>query len=416
MKIALIGQPFDIIMPPSQNSIGLWVFETSQRLAKQNQVFVYGRRSKNPKKTISENVMTRQVFSLPNPWLTKLSNRVSRIGNPKKPLFSRFIFYLEYILPIAMDLRRKQIDLVHLQNYSQFVPVIRALNPNIKIALHMRCDWLTLMDYDLIDSRLHKTDLILGVSNSITDEIRDRFPHHSPKCFTAYTGVDTEMFKPLDTTENHDGKPRRILFVGRVTPEKGVHLLLQAVKEIAPQFPDLQVDIVGSISSLPRDRMVGMTEDQQIRDLDIFYNGESYLSRLESILPDDLKDRVHFLRHVHYRKTLDYYRNAAFLVNPAYAEPFGRSLIEANACGVPIIASRTGGMVELIQHGKNGFFVEPGNVDELTQAIRILLENGSMRQQMGSEGRKFVVDRFSWDRVTSDLLSIYQHAFESVPA
>ena len=74
--------------------------------------------------------------------------------SPKRPFFSSNFVALEYILPIALDLRRNQVDIVHLQNFSQFVPIIRAFNPRIKIVLHMRCEWLSLLDREMIEPRI----------------------------------------------------------------------------------------------------------------------------------------------------------------------------------------------------------------------------------------------------------------------
>jgi glycosyltransferase involved in cell wall biosynthesis len=410
MKIALISQPFDVIVPPSMNSIGIWVYEVSRRLAKDHSVIVYGRRGIASRAPIGHNVNTRYVFSLPNPWLTNLSSQVSRRLSPQKPLFSSPLFYLEYILPIALDLRRQNVDVVHLQNYSQFVPVLRALNPGIKIVLHMRCEWLELLDYEMIDRRLENTDLILGVSQAITDAVRRRFPHHAAKCQVAYTGVDTNFFKPAESSQ---GDFSRILFVGRITPEKGVHILLEAFRRIVPTFPDLTLDLVGSVSSLARDRLVWMSEDKQIHDLDEFYTGSSYLERLNNILPPDLQQRVNFAGHVHYSETVRYYQRSKILINPALSEPFGRSLIESNACGIPAIATRVGGMAELIEPGKNGLLVEPDQVDCLADSIQQLLKDDALRKQMGRTGRQMVVNRFSWDSIVSSLVTLYLDHFYS---
>ncbi len=408
MRIAFVSQPLDVIVPPSMNSIGIWINEISRRLANDHDVLVYGRRGIAYRKSLGENIRTKYVYTIPNRWLTRFSSRMARYRDPKRPLFSSPLYYLEYILPIALDLRRQQVDVVHLQNFSQFVPIIRAINPNIKIALHMRCEWLNLLDYDMIDRRLKKTDLIFGVSDYITNNIRDRFPHHSDRCYTVNTGVDTDVFKPIEPSEtlakHHE---RNILFVGRITPEKGLHILLEAFRKVAPSFPDLHVNLVGSVGSLARDRLIGLTEKQQIRDLDVFYEAPSYLSRLEGILPDEMKSRVHYAGNVPHATTIDFYQDADILINPALSEPFGRSLIEANACGVPTIASRTDGMTELIEQGKNGILVEPGDVDDLAQAMTTLLSREDLRQRMGQAGRQFVMDHFSWEKIGSRLVALY---------
>ena len=410
MKIGLISQPFDAFIPPSMNSIGIWINEVSRNLAKEHEVTVYGRRGRALPGEIGGGVQTRYVYGLPNRWLKKMDSRLYPLLPKKKPFYALPWYTLEYILPIALDLRRQMADMVHLQNFSQFVPVIRAVNPHIKIVLHMRCEWLALLDYAMIDRRLRQTDLILGVSNYITDQIRERFPQHAAKCATAYTGVDVAQFQPLDNpipvTGSPADAPRRVVFVSRITPEKGVHVLLQAFIQIAGQFPDLQLELIGGASSLPKDQLVSLSDRQQIIQLERFYSG-SYLETLKAMLPPSLQNRVHFLGNLHYSEVLEHMQQADLLVNPALTEPFGRSLIEANACGVPIIASRTGGMTELIEPGRNGLLFTPGDAGELARAMRNILENDDLRTRMGRNGRSMVMERFSWESITDQLNDRY---------
>jgi glycosyltransferase involved in cell wall biosynthesis len=200
----------------------------------------------------------------------------------------------------------------------------------------------------------------------------------------------------------------KILFVGRITPEKGVHVLLEAYNKIAPHFPNLQINLVGSLDTLPKDHLVGPSEEKQINDLEEFYTGGDYYSNLLSILPERLRENVRFAGSVRYSTIANLYRQADILVNPALSEPFGRSLVEANACGVPIVAARAGGTVELVDHGKNGLLVEPGDANELAQALQKLLEDHSLRRKMGSNGRQFVLERFSWDSIRSNLVAQYR--------
>lgn len=407
MKIALISQPLDAFIPPSMNSIGIWINEISRRLAREHTVFVYGRRGIANRRGIGEPVITRYILSLPPRWLARLSKFANRLRSPKRPFFSSYLYALEYILPIALDLRRNQVDIVHLQNFSQFVPIIRAFNPRIKIVLHMRCEWLSLLDREIIEPRIQKTDLVLGVSQYITDKIRDKYPRYADKCQVAYTGVDTHVFQPLPETPDRPKTSPKILFVGRITPEKGVHILLEAFKQIAPRHPQLEMELVGSFGSLPREQLVGMSKTDQIRQLEQFYSGPDYRTHLQGILPPELQDRVRYIGNIPYAKTIGYYQHADILVNPALSEPFGRSLIEGSACGAPIIASQTDGMVELVQPGKTGYLVRPGDVAELAQAIETLLDNEPLRQSMGQAARRFAVEQFSWEKIHSNLLQQY---------
>ena len=102
-------------------------------------------------------------------------------------------------------------------------------------------------------------------------------------------GVDTHVFQPLPETPDRPKTSPKILFVGRITPEKGVHILLEAFKQIAPRHPQLEMELVGSFGSLPREQLVGMSKTDQIRQLEQFYSGPDYRTHLQGILPPNCK-------------------------------------------------------------------------------------------------------------------------------
>lgn len=388
------------------NSIGIWAYEVARRIARQHEVFVYTRGGLSTKRQIGHNVHTRYVQSehKPGKWSSRLSELVEGRATPTRPFFASPLYYLGYSLQAALDIKRQKADIVHIQNYSQFVPIIRRFNPRAKIALHMRCEWLTQLDRSMIARRLEQTDLIFGVSDYITDLIRARFPEHSHKCATVANGVDVENFHAPDM---RPGGPPLILMLGRVSPEKGTHVLLKAFQQIAPRFPEARVEIVGPIMTAGKEYIVGLSEDRHVSALDVYYNGR-YIDHLHALIPDELKDRVTFKGAVNYYTTIDYYQRAAMLVNPSLSESFGRSLIEANACETPVIAARAGGMTEIIEPGVNGLLVEPDNADELAAAVSRLLEDQPLRRQLGIHGRKRVLERYTWDAVTDGLLRAYQ--------
>ena len=95
------------------------------------------------------------------------------------------------------------------------------------------------------------------------------------------------------------------------------------------------------------------------------------------------------------------------VVHPAFIEGLGIALLQASASGVPVIASRTGGIPEVIHHEHNGLLVEPGNVQQLTEALRRLIEDVSLRQQMGRHGRELAEQEFSIDRMVEGNLAVY---------
>jgi glycosyltransferase involved in cell wall biosynthesis len=96
------------------------------------------------------------------------------------------------------------------------------------------------------------------------------------------------------------------------------------------------------------------------------------------------------------------------LVHPALMEGLGISLIQAAACAVPIIASRAGGMPEIVRHEQNGLLIEPGDLDALVQALKRLIDEPETRQQFGQAGRQLVQSEFSIDAMVQGNLAVYQ--------
>jgi len=175
-----------------------------------------------------------------------------------------------------MDLRSRQFDVVHVINFSQFIPLIRALNPKSRIILHMECEWLTQLHEPNIERRLRKTDLVVGCSDFITNKIRDRFPFTHNICHTVHNGVDTDLFISGDGNHKSEKDTKhRLLFVGRGSPEKGIHVLLDALRIIITDDPSVQLQMVGSFGSKPpKEFIVSVSDDPKVHDLEPYYDGD----------------------------------------------------------------------------------------------------------------------------------------------
>ncbi len=411
MKIAFVSQPLDRVVPPMMNSIGIWTNEIARRLAKSYDVTVYARGGLRPGPGIGEAVKTIFVRTIPKRWMAKLTRKMELRSTPQRPFFSSGFFALEYSLQVAISAMLQGAEVIHIQNFSQFVPIIRAFNPRAKIALHMRCEWLTQLDHDMIASRLKQTDLIFGVSDYITNKIRAAFPEHSHKCFSIVNGVDTELFKAKDSTApaSSPDEGLTILMVGRISPEKGVHVLIEAFVQIADRFPDTRLVLVGPGGSVSKDQIIELSDDEKVNGLLKFYQGGTYYEHLMALIPERLRGRIQFTGAVGYHQVIDYYQNSYVLANPSLSESFGRSLIEANACELPIIAARAGGMVEVVEPGVNGLLVESGCPQAFATALTQLLENPALHDRMATNGRKRVLELYSWDRICASLVDAYQY-------
>jgi glycosyltransferase involved in cell wall biosynthesis len=202
-----------------------------------------------------------------------------------------------------------------------------------------------------------------------------------------YGGADPDRFFPVPAIER-----RGVLFVGRITPHKGLDVLLRAL----PQGAHLTV--------------VGTTRHDRHPP--------------ESTYPD-LVRRLARSRHVSFVEAAAdedlpwLYRRAAVAVLPsvgrscygrriAIAELLGLSVLEAMASGTPVVASRLGGLPEIVSDGVTGLLAEPGDVAGLRDRLSAMLGDHGAARRLGENGRDAVVDRFTWDHCARRCLSAYR--------
>lgn len=409
MKVAIVNQPMDMLIPPHQNSIGLWSYNAAPFLAQTWDVHVFGKRNAAQRAWDGQPGVTYSFMPpvVPNRALIdRLEGPYNRMKKERLPIYASRLYYLDYIAQVAWQARRKRVDMVHIHNFTQFVPVVRAICPQAKIALHMNCEWLNQLDREVMGQRMAQADLVFGSSDYITQLAQQTFPEMAARCHTVYNGVDPDLFYREDGVGDAPGREQRLLFVGRVSPEKGVHDLVAAFPLVASQFPDAHLDIVGPISVLPLEFIVGVSDDPYVAGLSSLYD-EEYGAYLRRLVPPELVDRVHFHGGLPQKDVVQHYQRASILVNPSYSESFGMSLVEALASKVPVIATRVGGMVNILEDGVTGYFVDRADVAGLADTISGLLRDEALRQRMGDTGREQILRRFSWAGVAQKVLDCY---------
>src|SRR3989338_4066742 len=194
------------------------------------------------------------------------------------------------------------------------------------------------------------------------------------------SGVDTKTFKPEQKIKN---RKKVILMTGRTSySPKGFSVLRNACKELLRKRDDF---------------LLYFTADPEFE-----------INNLE----EKEKNNFIFIDWVPQSRLPLLYNNSVICVVPStWREPFGITAIEAMACGKPVIASKIGGLEEIIEDGKNGFFIEPGNVRSLMQKLEILLENEDMRIRMGEEGRKKAEREYDWDKIIDNF---YMPLFKNI--
>ncbi|MDO8601241.1 MAG: glycosyltransferase family 4 protein [bacterium] len=202
---------------------------------------------------------------------------------------------------------------------------------------------------------LKNADKIRGVAEYLVAEAKKIAPNKPYFIFPTFTDLDDFLNEKDIRFDNF------VLLVGRNNPVKGVKYLVEAFEKIKPEFPDFRLVLVGE--GLP-----------------------------EGKLPLE--------------KVRDKMRDCYCLVVPSISEGLPRVILEAMALAKPVIASRVGGIPELVKDNETGFLTEPGNAVDLAKKLKTLLGDRSLALRMGQNGRELVKDKFSNEKYLNNYLKM----------
>src|SRR5688500_13987849 len=254
MRIAFLHQPWSIVRPGAveTDSVVLWTDHVARRLAARgHEVVCYSRLGAGLAVTEKhDGVEHRRVSGALDRFVKFAFRKFDQLGvrDPHRPLFASPLTYRHFIRQVVRDLlaRGADVDVVHVHNTSQFVPVLRrALPPRVKVALHMHCEWLTQLNRNVVGPRVAASDLVIGVSDFLADKTRARFPQFAERIRRVHNGADVERFDVAGQADRAGRTIKRVLYVGRMSPEKGVHTLLDAFDFVARQRDDVHLRVIG---------------------------------------------------------------------------------------------------------------------------------------------------------------------------
>jgi glycosyltransferase involved in cell wall biosynthesis len=234
--------------------------------------------------------------------------------------------------------------------------------------------------------------LIVTISKYSRNRIVQFYDVDKTKIRIVPNGVDLQRFKPvqgLESIKRQIGIDSKlcVLFVGRLIPRKGLTFLIEAAKHIVKEFKETIFVIVG---------------DGPLKN--------HLMAYLEEI---NLSDNFVFLGDVNENVLPALYNCADVFALPSIQEGQGIALLEAQATAKPVVAFDVGGVHEAMLDEETGLLVKPDS-RKLAEAIMKLLANWSLREKMGSKGREFVSDNFSWDVCAQRMLQVYREALAAV--
>ena len=260
---------------------------------------------------------------------------------------------------------------------------------------------------------LEAAERIIAVSAQMRDDIVRCYPAVDPeRVAVVHNGIDVDAYRRVaqtDVLERHGIDPGRpaVVFVGRITRQKGVVHLLEAAEHLDPQA---QLVLCAGAPDTPE------IADEVGRAVQRLQTQRSGVIWIQQMLPRP--DVVQILSH------------ATVFVCPSIYEPFGLVNVEAMACEAAVVASRTGGIPEIVVEGETGLLVDVGPPADaygtpqdrtgfarrLADALNTLVADPARAQAYGAAGRRRVEALFSWDAIAEQTAAIYASALAPPPA
>ncbi|MQA29954.1 MAG: glycogen synthase [Luteitalea sp.] len=248
-------------------------------------------------------------------------------------------------------------------------------------------------------------DGVIAVSASMKRDVHELYGVPIDRIEVIHNGIDPEQYRPTNDPALLDELHIRrdlpyVLFVGRITRQKGIIHLVNAVRHLQP---GVQVVLCAGAPDTP-EILQEMTDVVRRARID----GGHDIIWIRDMLP----------RH----KLIPLFSQAAIFVCPSVYEPFGIINLEAMACETPVVAAAVGGILEVVADGQTGLLVPfepvgPADVEprrpeqfsrELAAAVNMLLANAALGAEMGRKSRRRVVEQFSWASIARQTLDFYQ--------
>ncbi|MFF7369012.1 glycogen synthase [Streptomyces tricolor] len=236
-------------------------------------------------------------------------------------------------------------------------------------------------------------DAVIAVSGAMRDDVLACYPALDPaRVHVVHNGIDTGLYRPdhgTDALVRHGIDPARpyVLFVGRITRQKGVPQLLRAVRDIDPGAQVVLCAGAADTPEIDREFQELFEELRRVR-AGVFW--------IPQMLPRT--------------EVIQLLTRAAVFVCPSVYEPLGIVNLEAMACGTPVVASRVGGIPEVVADGRTGLLVDvdDGFASGLARALDTVLGDPAAARRMGEAGRARAVGEFGWDAVARRTAGLYE--------
>ena len=230
----------------------------------------------------------------------------------------------------------------------------------------------------LLKFNFKKADYILSTSHIMAKET---YKYTSKPIGITPFGVDTDLFKKNVTNKSDE------FIVGNVktlSPIYGIDILIKAFAKVFANNPDQKMRLVIVGDGPNKDDYINLTKELKIEKL-VDFKG--------IILNNELAEKC--------------YNKFSVSVSVSVSESFGVVAVEAMACECPVIVSDADGFTEIVEDGKTGFIVPKRNIEATSNAIQRFIDNPSLRESMGKQGRERVLELYDWQNNVNKMFDIY---------
>jgi glycosyltransferase involved in cell wall biosynthesis len=227
---------------------------------------------------------------------------------------------------------------------------------------------------------LRYADGVVVCSHDLGEKVRDIFGEEI-RTTVVHNGLDADAFVEMASVGAANKGQRIILNVAKFEKQKGQDVLIKAFAAIAEDYLDVNLVLIGATDiALPNLR--------------------------ELCIGEGIANRVHFHPDVPHQEVADFLKHATIFILPSRQEAFGIVILEAGAFGLPVVASRVGGIPEILTDGWNGRLVPPDDPVKLAECLRSILDHPAESQEMGTRLRDQVRSTFTWSAACEKYVSI----------
>jgi spore coat protein SA len=362
LNIFIIAPPRYTVSPSTGSSVEISIYQIAKRIAKHHKVTIF----------------SRKVGNLP---------ATSRHGNLT---IVRVLERDNYLNKAIRYARKYKFDYIQVENRPHYILRLKRYFPRTPLILVLHSfTFLNLLSEQVKRSVLRKADTIICNSHFIMQSYMQEFPKYAAKFHMIYLGVDTNRFTPPPVQKNtmllcHSlSNSFNVLYAGRVIPRKGVSILIQAVGHVRKKHPFVKLIIVGPCLS------------------------KDYKAKLLALAKQE-KVPVHFFNKIKPSSMHRVYRLGNCFVCPTqFPEAFGLVNVEAMSNGLPVIASRRGGIPEIIDETSGILVDDYKNPQAFAFAIEQIIASPLLADSLAKKGREVVLQKFDWDMTASRYHDFY---------